>query len=88
MADTPTLTIQMTEQSLARLQALAAQTGQSPADVAGEAVEAYLDLQEWQVAAIGEALEASAAGEQPIEHERMAAWLRSWGTENELPPPE
>lgn len=23
-----------------------------------------------------------------VEHERVAAWLRSWGTENELPPPK
>jgi predicted transcriptional regulator len=88
MTDVPTLTIQVPERSFARLQALAAHTGQSETDLVGEALEAYLDLQEWQVAGIKEALEASKAGEEPIEHERMAAWLKSWGTDHELPPPQ
>jgi predicted transcriptional regulator len=88
VADSATLTIQVPERSLARLQALAAQTGQSAADLVGEALEAYLDLQEWQTAAIAEAVAGSRAGEVPIEHERMVAWLESWGTDHELPPPQ
>jgi predicted transcriptional regulator len=88
VADGATLTIQVPEQSLARLQALAAKTGQSETDLIGEALEAYLDLQDWQAAAIAEAVAGSKAGEVPIEHERMVAWLKSWGTDHELPPPQ
>jgi predicted transcriptional regulator len=88
VADGAALTIQVPERSLARLQALAAQTGQTEAALVGEALEAYLDLQEWQAAAVAEAVAASRAGEVPIEHERMVAWLKSWGTEDELPPPQ
>jgi predicted transcriptional regulator len=82
-----TLTIQLPDRSHARLQALAARTGQTETDLMGEALEAYLDLQEWQATAIAEASAGSKAGEVPIDHERMVAWLTSWGTECELPPP-
>ncbi len=34
------------------------------------------------------AAEASIAAGQVISHEAMRRWLLSWGTENELPPPE
>jgi hypothetical protein len=39
-------------------------------------------------AAITEAIAGSRAGEKPIEHARIVAWLKSWGSENELPPPQ
>ena len=52
MADPATLTVQVSEQALARLEALAAQTGQSASDLVDEALTNYLDLHEWQVAAI------------------------------------
>jgi predicted transcriptional regulator len=53
-----------------------------------DALQEDLDLQVWQDAGIREALEASKAGEEPIAHERMVAWLKSWGTDHELPPPD
>ncbi|MGL4962673.1 MAG: hypothetical protein ACRC67_15685 [Inquilinus sp.] len=38
-------------------------------------------------AAIREGIAAADAG-RLIPHEEMRRWLLSWGTENELPPPE
>ena len=32
--------------------------------------------------------EADIAAGRVISHEAMTAWLQSWGTPNELPPPE
>jgi predicted transcriptional regulator len=32
--------------------------------------------------------EASYAAGRVVEHARVVLWLESWGTENELPPPE
>ncbi len=49
--------------------------------------EEYLSAEDWQTAAIREAVEAVDADPAPIEHADVATWLRSWGTENELPPP-
>jgi predicted transcriptional regulator len=52
-----------------------------------EALAAYLAEQEWQIAAIRVAVEEADAGAVAIPHEAVAAWLRSWGTANELPRP-
>jgi len=82
------LTVQVSRQAVARIEALAAKTGQSTSDLVCEALANYLDYREWKAAAIAEAIAASDAGEEPIEHERMVEWLNSWGTENELPPPQ
>jgi RHH-type transcriptional regulator, rel operon repressor / antitoxin RelB len=82
------LTIQVPEQALARLKAIGARTGQSTSELLGEALAAYLEHQEWMDGAIAEAVADSRAGEATIEHEKVVAWLRSWGSENELPPPQ
>ena len=87
MADTTALTIHVPKDQLERLDALALSTGRSTSTLAGEALAAYLEAQEWQVAAIAEAVEAADAGASPVEHAAVAAWLRSWGTEGELPRP-
>ncbi len=87
MAETGTLTIRVPREYLARLNALATKTRRSKSSLAGEALAAYLGLQEWQVAVISEALDAADAGTPPMEHEPVARWLESWGSENELPRP-
>jgi predicted transcriptional regulator len=45
-------------------------------------------VQRWQTAGIEEAIRDADAGEPGIPHEDIAAWLDSWGTDHELPPPE
>ena len=42
--------------------------------------------EEWKMAEIQAGLDEAAAG-KTVPHEEVAAWLRSWGTPNELPPP-
>ena len=87
MADTAPLTIRLPKEYLERLNALAQSTRRSKSSLAGEALAAYLEAQEWQVAAISEAVEAADAGASSVEHAAVAAWLRSWGTESEQPRP-
>jgi predicted transcriptional regulator len=53
-----------------------------------EALASYLAVQEWQAAAIVEGVEEADAGATPFEHADVASWLRSWGTNYELPPPQ
>ncbi len=55
---------------------------------AEEALSEYLAIQEWQVAAIEEAVREVEAGAPMVEHAHVVAWLRSWGSEEELPPPQ
>jgi predicted transcriptional regulator len=50
--------------------------------------EAFVKVNDWQVREIEVALAEAKAGAPGVTHERMAAYLRSWGTDSELPPPE
>ena len=47
----------------ARLQELAATTGRDQSELAREALRQYLDVQEWQIAGIEEAMAAADRGE-------------------------
>lgn len=47
----------------ARLQQLAEDTGRDQSELAREALQQYLDVQEWQIAGIREALAAADRGE-------------------------
>ncbi|HZZ66730.1 MAG TPA: CopG family transcriptional regulator [Phenylobacterium sp.] len=46
----------------------------------------HLDSDVDDATADAEALAAFKAG-RTVSHEKVMAWLRSWGTPNELPPP-
>ena len=87
MADTRPLTVRVPKADLDRLNALAQTTRRSKSDLASEALAAYLAVQDWHVAAIREAVDAADAGTASIPHERVAAWLQSWGSADELPRP-
>lgn len=87
MAETGTLTIRLPKAYLEQLAALAVSTRRSKSALAREALAAYLSVQEWQAGAISEGVEVADAGATPIEHSKVASWLRSWGTEDELPRP-
>ena len=54
----------------------------------GSAVEPAVEegYEDWKLTEIETGLAEAEAGET-VPHEKVVAWLRSWGTENELPPP-
>jgi len=87
MANSGTLTIRLPEDQIRRLEELAETTRRSSSALAAEAVANYLKYQKWKAGAIEEGLEDLRAG-RVISHDRVVQWLDSWGTENELPPPE
>ncbi len=72
---------------VAELDKLAAATGRSRAELTEEALAAYLDVQRWQIAGIEQAIREADAGEPGVAHEEVVAWVRSWGTDDERPPP-
>jgi RHH-type transcriptional regulator, rel operon repressor / antitoxin RelB len=71
-----------------KLRALAKETDRSESYLAAEAIAAYVDLNAWQVARIKKSLAEVTAGDPGVTHDRVAAWLDSWGSEGELPPPK
>lgn len=61
-----------------RLAALAETTHRSKSFLAAQAIEEFLNVQEWQVAAIREGLAAARNGEVRS-HEEAIAILNTWG---------
>ncbi len=70
-----------------RLAKLAKDSGRSSNFLIADAVESYVADQERMLAEIRQADREVEAGHY-IRHEDMKAWLLSWGTDNELPPPK
>lgn len=70
-----------------RLEKLARSTGRSRSFLAAEAINEYLDLNEWQVAGIQKAVASLDRGEG-VAHEHVKKWVRSWGRTKERPAPK
>jgi RHH-type rel operon transcriptional repressor/antitoxin RelB len=80
--NTDTVSVRLARSTRARLQQLAKSTGRSRAFLAAEAIEEYLDINEWQVAGILGAI-ASLDRSKGIPHQRVKEWVTSWETRNE-----
>ena len=70
-----------------RLEKLAKSTGRSRSFLAAEAINEYLDLNEWQVAGIQKAVASLDRGEG-VAHEQVKKWVSSWGRTKERPAPK
>jgi predicted transcriptional regulator len=69
------------------LEILASSTNRNSDALAAEAIEEYVAVQEWQIAGIEEAIRSIDEG-TGVSHEQVADWVRSWGTDRELPIPK
>ena len=88
MSETTTLTIRLDRTVKDRLGALAASTKRSKSFLAAEAIAAFVDVNEWQIAQSKKAVDEADAGGPFVSHKDISEWLLSWGTEDERPPPE
>ena len=79
---TETFSVRFDRSAKTRLQKLAKSTGRSRAFLAAEAIVAYLDTNEWQIAGIGKALSSLDRG-KGIPHARVSEWVASWETRKE-----
>ena len=86
MTGTANLNISVPEEILSRLDDLATQTAQSRSAVAVRALAASVEDEDWKLKASQAGLDDVAAG-GVVSHEKVDAWLASWGDENELPAP-
>jgi RHH-type rel operon transcriptional repressor/antitoxin RelB len=81
-----TFTVRVDTAAKKRLEKLAKNTGRSRSFLAAEAINEYLDVNEWQVGGMKQAIESADRGEF-IPHDQVKAWVNSWDTDNELPMP-
>lgn len=82
-----TLSIRLKPEMKRRLARLAKASGRSSNFLISDAVESYVADQERMLAEVRQADRQVNSGHY-IRHEDMKAWLLSWGTERELPPPK
>jgi RHH-type transcriptional regulator, rel operon repressor / antitoxin RelB len=83
---TTTLTVRVDRRTRDRLQKLARATARSRSFLAAEAIRAFVDRNEWQIEAIKQGIADADAG-RVVDHERVEAWLESWGSPDESEPP-
>jgi|ERR1700733_8039462 predicted transcriptional regulator len=82
-----TLSIRLKPETKKRLAKLAEVSGRSSNFLISDAVESYVADQERLLAEIRQADRQMKSGHY-VSNEDMRAWLLSWGTGHELPPPK
>lgn len=87
MTASAVLTLRVTPALLKKLNKLSKATDRTRSRLAVEALEAYVDDQAWQVAAIEEGVHADDAGDV-VPEEDVVRWVKSWGSKRELPKPK
>ena len=82
-----TLSVRLKPQIKRRLARLAKSSGRSSNFLISDAVTSYVEDQERLLAEIRQGDREVKSGHY-IRHEDMKAWLLSWGTDREIPPPK
>src|ERR1700683_1313876 len=82
-----TFTVRVGAKTKKRLEGLAKNTGRSRSYLAAEAINEYLDVNEWQVAGIKAAIE-EVDREGTIPDAEVEAWLMALETDPERPVPK
>lgn len=78
MAETTLISVRVSKDVAKRLAKLAGVTERSKSYIAGQAIEEFLTLQEWQVKAIREGLAEADAGKL-LPHVEAVKRLKQWG---------
>jgi RHH-type transcriptional regulator, rel operon repressor / antitoxin RelB len=86
MKASTTLTVRLTPQLKLRLDRLAKATKRSKSFLTMNAIESFVELNEWQLQAIQDGIKSADAGHL-IEHKQVEAWVSTWGTKHETEPP-
>jgi len=82
-----TLSIRLRPETKKRLAKLAKASGRSSNFLISDAVESYVADQERMLAEVRQADRQVESGHY-VRREDMKAWLLTWGTDHELPPPK
>jgi len=82
-----TFTVRIDTGMKKRLERLARSTGRSRSFLAAEAIDAYLELNEWQVGGIRRAIASLDRGEG-VAQSAVKEWVESWGRAKEKPVPK
>ena len=82
-----TFTVRVEPEVKKRLEKLAKSTGRTRSFLAAEALNEYLDVNEWQVSGVKRAIASLDRGEG-VSHREVKNWVNSWGRKRERPAPK
>jgi RHH-type transcriptional regulator, rel operon repressor / antitoxin RelB len=82
-----TFTVRVEPDVKKRLEKLAKNTGRTRSFLAAEALNEYLDANEWQVAGIKRAIVSLDRGDG-VSHKEVKEWVKSWDRKRERPVPK
>ena len=82
-----TFTVRVESEVKKRLEKLAKSTGRSRSFLAAEALNEYLDVNEWQVAGVKRAMASLDRGDG-VPHQEVKDWVSSWGRKRERAAPK
>ena len=82
-----TFTVRVEPEVKKRLEKLAKSTGRTRSFLAAEALNEYLDINEWQVAGIKRAVASLDRGEG-VSHKEVKGWISSWDRKRERAVPK
>lgn len=83
-----TLTLRVSAALSRKLERLARKTKRSKSLLATEAISNYVELGTWHIAQIEKGLAEARSGAPGVPHAAVQRWVRSWGTDKELPRPK
>lgn len=86
-ASSTTFTVRIDQSVKKRLEQLSKYTGRSRSFLAAEALNEYLDVNEWQTAGIKKAIASIDRG-RGVLHKHVKAWVQSWGKQHERQMPK
>jgi len=79
-----TVSIRLADETLKKIDVMAKAADRSRAWLMAQAVTQYVEHEVWQLDAIKKSLEKLETGNAKFaEHEDVAQWLTSWGSDNE-----
>ena len=83
------ITVRLDPETVRQLDQMAQVMDRDRSWLMSRAIERYIEDEAWQVRAIREAVRKVQEGRARfVSHEDVISWLDSWGTDNELPPPQ
>jgi len=83
MVDSTTLTVRLAPKVKQRLESVALRVRRSKSFLAAEAIEEFLAVQEWQVAAIKKGIAAANRGDL-VPHDEVRAWAAALSARRKL----
>lgn len=83
-----TLSVRIDRKLSDKLERRARQANRSKSSLATIAIKSFFEMEAQEIEMTKQTIARVRADEPTIPHEEVMRWIKSWGTENELPPPK